>query len=115
VKVKLPKKATKPVMDSAKRIYLAEDRTTAEIAFKNWVKDYKDIYPKALECLSKDIDDIFAFFYFDKDIRAKIRTTNIIERYFREIRRRVRPISFFQNSSSVNRIIFGVISGINKG
>ena len=67
-----------------------------------------------MECLSKDIEDMLTFFYFDKDIRSKIRTTNIIERSFREIRRRVRPMSCFQNSASVNRIIFGVISGINK-
>lgn len=112
---KLPKKGTKKVMDSAKKIYLSEDRSTAEALFKNWQKDYKDIYPKAVECLAKDMEDMLTFFYFDKDIRSKIRTTNIIERSFREIRRRVRPMACFQNSASVNRIIFGVISGINKG
>ena len=115
VQAKLPKKGTKKVMDSAKKIYLAEDRTTAEALLKNWQKDYHDVYPKAVECLAKDIEDMLTFFYFDKDIRSKIRTTNIIERSFREIRRRVRPIACFQNSASVNRIIFGVISGINKG
>jgi len=47
-------------------------------------------------------------------IRVKIRTTNIIERSFREVRRRTRPIGCFENDSSVNRIIFGVISGLNK-
>jgi len=115
VEAKLPKKGTKQVMDSAKKIYLADTRKDAEAIFKNWVKDYNDKYPKAVECLSKDIEDMLAFFYFDKDIRSKIRTTNIIERSFREIRRRTRPMSCFQNSASVNRIIFGVISGINKG
>lgn len=111
---KLPKKGTKGVMDSAKKIYLADTRKDAEAAFKNWVKDYKDKYPNAVECLSKDIEDMLTCFYFDEDIRSKIRTTNLIERSFREIRRRVRPMSCFQNSASVNRIIFGVISGINK-
>jgi len=111
---KLPKKGTKGVMDSAKKIYLADTRKDAEAAFKSWVKDYKDKYPNAVECLSKDIEDMLTCFYFDKDIRSKIRTTNLIERSFREIRRRVRPMSCFQNSASVNRIIFGVVSGINK-
>jgi len=114
VAAKLPKKDSKKVMDSAKKIYLAETRKDAETTFKNWVKDYKDKYPKAVECLSKDIEDMLTFFYFDEDIRSKIRTTNLIERSFREIRRRVRPMACFQNSASVNRIIFGVISGINK-
>lgn len=64
-------------MDSAKKIYLADTRKDAEAIFKNWVKDYNDKYPKAVECLSKDIEDMLTFFYFDKDIRSKIRTTNI--------------------------------------
>jgi len=112
---KLPKKGTKNVMDSAKKIYLADTRKDAEAAFKNWTKDFQDKYPKAVNCLSKDIEDMLTFFCFDENIRSKIRTTNLIERSFREIRRRVRPMACFQNSASVNRIIFGVISGINKG
>jgi len=40
----------------------------------------------------------------------KVRTTNAIERAFREVRRRTRPMSCFQNSASVDRIIYGVIS-----
>ncbi|MCL4378772.1 MAG: IS256 family transposase [Actinobacteria bacterium] len=115
VAAKLPKKDTKKVMGSAKKIYLADSRKDAETAFKNWVRNWQDKYPKAVGCLAKDIEDMLTFFYFDKDIRSKIRTTNLIERSFREIRRRVRPMACFQNSASINRIIFGVISGINKG
>jgi transposase-like protein len=57
---------------------------------------------------------MLTMFYFDESTRSKVRTTNLIERSFREIRRRVRPMSCFQNSASVNRIIFEVVSGINK-
>ena len=75
---------------------------------------YQDKHPKAVACLARDIDSLLTFFYFLEAIRIKIRTTHIIERSFREVRRRVRPIGCFENDSSVNRIIFGVISGLNK-
>jgi len=112
---RLPKKGSENVLSSAKKIYLADSRGDAEKIFKNWAKEWQDKYPGAVNCLAKDIEDMLTFFCFDRNIRSKIRTTNLIERSFREIRRRVRPMSCFQNSASVNRIIFGVISGINKG
>ncbi|MCM8773278.1 MAG: transposase, partial [Candidatus Omnitrophica bacterium] len=47
-------------------------------------------------------------------IRKRIRTTNVIERAFREVRRRARPISGFTNEDSVNRIIYAVITRLNN-
>ena len=111
---KLPKKDAKKCLDSAKKIYLADGKQSAAAIYKSWVATYSDIYPKAVACLSKDIDEMLTFFDFGQPIRVKIRTTNIIERSFREVRRRTRPIGCFENDSSVNRIIFGVISGLNK-
>ena len=43
----------------------------------------------------------------------RIRTTNAVERAFREVRRRTRPMGCFQNSASVDRLIYGVISHLN--
>ncbi|MCL6087538.1 MAG: IS256 family transposase [Actinobacteria bacterium] len=114
VAVKLPKKGSEDCLAAAKKIYLAENKKEAASVYKNWVSGFKDRYPKAVECLTKDIEDLLTFFDFDKNIRVKIRTTNIIERSFKEVRRRTRPIGCFENDASVNRIIFGVISGLNK-
>jgi transposase-like protein len=44
----------------------------------------------------------------------KVRTTNVIERAFREVRRRTRPMSSFTNPASCERIVFGVISHLNR-
>ena len=43
-----------------------------------------------------------------KEMWVKLRTTNIIERVFREVRRRTRPMSCFQNTDSVERIIYAI-------
>jgi putative transposase len=114
VSQKLPKKDAESCLNGAKKIYQAASRQDASAIYKSWVATYSDKYPKAVACLARDIDSLLTFFYFPEAIRIKIRTTNIIERSFREVRRRVRPIGCFENDSSVNRIIFGVISGLNK-
>jgi transposase-like protein len=42
------------------------------------------------------------------------RTTNAIERCFREVRRRTRPMTCFNNNASCERIIYAVLSHLNN-
>ena len=43
-----------------------------------------------------------------------MRTTNAIERRFREVRRRTRPMGTFQDRTSMERIPFAIFSYRNK-
>jgi transposase-like protein len=43
----------------------------------------------------------------------KLRTTNIIERCFVEVRRRTRPMVCFVNVASVDRIIYSIFPRFN--
>ncbi len=43
-----------------------------------------------------------------------MRTTNAIERRFREVRRRTRPMGVFQDRTSMDRILFAVFTHENK-
>jgi transposase-like protein len=46
-------------------------------------------------------------------LRSKLRTTNAIERCFREVRRRTRPMSAFTNDASCERIVFALVAHMN--
>jgi len=46
-------------------------------------------------------------------IRKRIRTTNVIERSFREVRRRTKPMSCFNNNDSLQRIMYAVFYRLN--
>jgi putative transposase len=101
-------------LSAAKKIYLAENRRGAVKIFKNWKDRWRKDYPEAIKCLEKDIDELLNFLDCPPSHRVKIRTTNVIERSFREVRRRTRTISCFTNGASVDRIIFGIISHLNN-
>ena len=66
--------------------------------------------PKVVACVGEDLEEVLTFLDCPKTHWWEVRTTNAIERAFREVRRRTRPMSCFQNSASVDRIIYGVIS-----
>jgi putative transposase len=111
---RLPRKYQKGCLKEAKNIYQAKNKREAGKLFRDWSRHWKGITPKAVSCLEEDMDELLNFMNCPEEVRKKVRTTNVIERAFREVRRRTNPMSCFQNPASVNRIIFGVISKLNK-
>jgi putative transposase len=65
-------------------------------------------------CVQRDLEELLSFFQVPETHWKKVRTTNGIERAFREVRLRTRPISSFTNPASCERIVFGVISHLNR-
>ena len=57
----------------------------------------KEIYqaPKAVACLEADLEELVPFLACPPAYWKKVRTTNAIERAFREVRYRTRPMSCF--------------------
>ena len=103
------------VKRSLHRIVNAEHLVEARQAAKRFVEQWDLVYPKAVRCLREDLEGLLTFFSFkDRSWRKKIRTTNAIERRFREVRRRTRPMGVFSDRTSVDRILYAVFSYENK-
>ena len=76
--------------------------------FKQWWCQH---YPKAVECLLKDEETLLMFFSIKEPLLwSQIRTTNAIERRFREVRRRTRPMGVFSDRTSMERMLYAVFS-----
>jgi putative transposase len=69
---------------------------------------------KAVACLETDIEELLEFFGVPETFQRTMRTTNPIERVFREVRRRIRTISCFTNRRSVDRMLYAVLAHQNK-
>lgn len=111
---RLRRKHQEECLSEAKTIYQSETRREAISCFRTWAKRWRSFEPKAVLCLEQDLDEMLPFLSCPRMYWRKIRTTNAIERSFREVRRRTRPMSCFQNPESVDRIIYGVIYHLNN-
>jgi len=100
---------------SLHQISHAIDRVAARTAARHFVALWGNRYPAAVRCLWQDIDELLSFFVFD-DLawRKAARTTNAIERRFREVRRRTRPMGVFADRTSMERILFAVFTYENQ-
>lgn len=98
----------------AAAIYRAGSKNQALRAFRQWKQHWEQRRPTAVACVEANLEALLNFFHLPKGHWKKIRTTNVIERAFREVRRRTRPMSSFTNLASCDRIIYGVISHLNS-
>ncbi len=87
---KLPKSLQAKAKGMLHDQYLAPTREDALKAFDLFVNSFGDKYPKAVECLVKDKDDLFAFYDFLAAHWLHLRTTNPIESTFATVRLRHR-------------------------
>ena len=110
----LRKKDQNECINKARSIYEASTRREAVARCKEWAGRWKGVAPKAVKCLEKDLDELLSFLKFPEEHRKKIRTTNVIERCFREVRRRARTMSCFNDVSSCNRIVYAVFAYMNE-
>jgi transposase-like protein len=111
---KVRKKDWEVVKKTLHRIFYAKNRREATKAYWVFLNKWRSLYPNAVKCLETDIEDLLTFFNIKEDkLWSKIRTTNAIERAFREVKRRTRPIGVFTNRESVERIVFAVFHHLN--
>ena len=110
------KKADQPAVKRAlHKIMNAPNAPAARAAARKFANRFEDKYPAAVACLRNDLDELLTCFrYKSQDQRRKVRTTNAIERRFREVRRRTRPMGTFQDKTSMDRILFAVFTHENK-
>jgi len=93
------------------RISHATGIKEAQRMFRRFVLKWREQYPKAVECLEKDIEHLVNFFAIsDSLLWRHIRTTNAIERRFVEVRRRTRPMGVFSDRTSMERILFAIFT-----
>ena len=111
---KLPRRIQDACLKGAKRIYQAQTKKDARDRFLEWVKQWRTEAPEAVACLEKDINEMLNFLDSPFEHWRQTRTTNAIERAFREVRRRTRPMTSFNNPASLDRLIFGVINHLNE-
>ena len=90
---------------------LPQARSAARRLADRWETDY----PKAVDCLRRDLDELLTCWrYKSLAERKRVRTTNAIERRFREVRRRTRPMGVFSDRTSMDRILFAVFHHENQ-
>jgi putative transposase len=109
----LPMKYREQCVDQARSIYQSTSIKLAMKQFRKWEERWKEHAPKAVLCLKKDLDKLLPFLNCPPSHHIKIRTTNVIERQFRELRRRFRVMGSFPDTRCMHRMVYAMFSYYN--
>lgn len=106
---RVPKKDQGRVKRDLTRIFHAASLDEAKRAVSEFLRKYGDEFPAACETLARDIEDCLTFYEFPQAHWKRIRTSNVIERAFREVRRRTRVVGRFPNERSALVLIWASV------
>lgn len=94
---------------AAYEIYKAPTYDLAQQRLAMFIATWQPLEPKAVKAFQRDLDLTFTFYQFEVDLHRHIRTTNHIERLFREFRTKSDEIGAFPNETSCLTVFFLVI------
>ena len=87
-----------------------EQALTELAAFKG---KYRQRYPEAVRSLCEDEEHVLTFYAFPQVMHRYIRSTNAIESFFSNVRRRTNQIDTFTTETSCLSIVWAVMQGIH--
>jgi putative transposase len=110
----LPKERQPTVEPELKAIFYQESREQADQALAAFCLKFERHYPTAVACLRRDSDACLTFYRFPKAHWKTIRTNNICERLFEEVKKRYHKMNAaYRNENSCLLMFFAVIRSLN--
>lgn len=88
------------IFHDAYAIYEAPTVEAARLNLEAFIEKWSSFEPKAVHAFCWGIERTFTFYQFDAPLHIRIRTTNLLERFFREFRAKADEISAFPNETS---------------
>jgi putative transposase len=100
----VPPNSMAEVAQDIKAIFKVRREETAEALAEEFVSLYEESYPKAVSVFEAGIEDALTYLRYPGSHHARIRTTNILERLFKEVKRRTRVVSVFPSETSASTL-----------
>lgn len=110
----IPEKQQDQVEPELKAIFYRNNRAQADQEAAAFISKYEKIYPTAVECLKRDLEASLTFYGFPEKHWKYLRTSNIIERLFGEVKKRSHKMAAaFRNEDSCTLLFYAVIRSLN--
>ena len=109
-----PKQMAAAVKSDLDDIQYAETRSAAETALTVFSEKYGVKYDKGVACLTKDKEEMFAFFDFPADHWGHLRTSNPIESVFATVRHRTVRTKGALSQKTAKLMVFTLIQAASK-
>lgn len=109
----VPKSQHDQVRLELRAIFYQASRLKADQEVVAFCEKYAPLYPTAVECLQRDLEACLAFYAFPEEHWKTIRTSNVIDRLFGEVKKRTHKMAAaFRNEGSCLLMFYAVIRSL---
>ena len=97
----VPASSTGEVAEDLRAIFkVRREKTARALAEEEFVELYAKRFLKAVSVFEAGIEDALTYLRYPGSHHARLRTTNMLERLFKEVKRRTRVVGVFPNETS---------------
>jgi putative transposase len=106
----VPVKQRETVRQELRAIFYQKGPAQADQVAAAFIEKYRTLYPSAITCMERDWEACLTFYAFPELHWKSIRTTNIIERLFEEVKKRSKKMAAaFRNEGSCLLLFYAVV------
>ena len=102
------------VMDDLRSVLDSANEHAAGEQLSRVARKYEKSAPKLAEWMEENVPESFAVFRLPPTHRQRLRTTNMLERIHRELKRRTRVATLFPNEASLLRLVTAVLMELSE-
>lgn len=102
------------VAGDLRAIFESTDRLEAERRLKEAILKYQKSAPKLSAWMDANVAESFTVFALPPTHRRRLRTSNLMERISKEIKRRTRVATLFPNEASLLRLVSAILMEISE-
>ena len=105
----VPKGQHSMVAAAIRTVFAQPDRAAAGLAWRHVADQLRQRFPKLGALMDEAEHDVLAFMGFPERHRAKLHSTNPLERLNKEVKRRAAVVGIFPNEASITRLVGAVL------
>lgn len=111
---KLPRGVQVEIKKQIHAVFYAKDHETGLKKGRSLIEQYRDRYPRAMECLEKSLEECLTCLKLPEAHRRRVRTTNGLERLIEEARRRTKVQGVMGGEQAGLSLIYAVTVDVAK-
>ncbi|KGO32744.1 transposase [Desulfobulbus sp. Tol-SR] len=111
----LPRKVTDDCLQELRWLYDRRNAAEAQRDLAAWLERWSSTYPRLCDWVEENISETLTFYRLPREHHRHIKSTNMLERFNEEVRRRTRVVRIFPSQESCLRLIRALAVETHEG
>lgn len=111
----LPRKCRDDCLTELRWLYDRHDVEEARRDLRTWLERWQERYPKLCDWVEANIEETFTFYRLPREHHKHLKSTNMLERFNQELKRRTLVVRIFPDRDSCLRLTRAVAVEIHEG